>query len=373
MVYSVFVIFTAIILCKYHIGNCRNQKLIDAIFFLMWVIFAIEYYTTKDYSVYYNGFYSLRLNENWEPVYRILITIFQPLGFIVFNACVAAFEIFTLCFFFKKIVPPHYRWISLCVLILDTNNLFLLMNFKRQFFAMMVAIWIIYFLLYSAHKYKYVFAVLVFLCAINIHSSAYISAGYFALPLLKRRLNKTAIIVILLIYIASIGFALSSFSDQLMWLLNATGSNADYYDAYILQQADYEGTDSGMGFFTKLSNISLLGLLLFYNKDFDDRQYKFLLCSVISFMLMNILKGNFYRLYLYYSIFNIFTVSILLQILKNKKRQLLYVYMLCLTLAVPVKSYYNAFFSDKITFMTIKYKHFYTIFHLNPDKKDYLF
>jgi len=373
MVYSLFVIFTIIILYIYHVGNCRNQKLIDLIFFLIWVIFAIEYYTTKDYPVYYKGFYALNLNENWEPIYRLLIAIFQPLGFIVFNACVAAFEIFTLCFFFKKIVSPHYRWISLCVLILDTNNLFLLMNFKRQFFAMMVALWIIHFLLYSVHKYKYILAALVFLCAINIHSSAYISIGYFALPLFKRRLNKPVIAVILLIYIASIGFALSSFSDQLMWLLNATGSNSDYYDAYILQQADYEGTSSGFGFFSILSNISLLLLLLIYNKDFDERQYKFLLCSVLSFILLNILKGNFYRLNLYYSIFNIFTISILLQILKNKKKQYLYTYMLCLTLAVPVKSYYNAFLSDKITFMTIKYKHFYTIFHSNPDKKDYLF
>lgn len=373
MVYSVFVIFTVIILCKYHISNCRNQKLIDVIFFLMWIIFAIEYYTTKDYPVYYNGFNSLNLNENWEPLYRLLITIFQPFGFIVFNACVTAFEIFTLRYFFKKIVPPYYRWVSLCILILDTNNLFLLMNFKRQFFAMMVALWIIYFLLYSTHKYKYVFAALAFLCAINIHSSAYISIGYFALPLLKCRLNKAAIVILLFVYIASVGFALSTFSDQLMWLLNSTGSNADYYDAYILQQADYEGTDSGIGIFSILSNVSLLVLLLFYNKDFYDKQYKFLLCSVLSILLMNIFKGNFYRLYLYYSIFNIFTVSILLQILRNKKRRLLYIYMLCLSLAVPIKSYYNAFFSDKVTYMTIKYKHFYTIFHSNPDKKDYLF
>lgn len=371
MVYSIFVILTIIILCKYHIDNCKSSKPINLIFFLMWIIFAIEYYTTKDYSVYYKGFNTLNLNTNWEPLYRFLVNIFQPFGFIVFNACVAAFEIFTLCFLFKKIVPPHYRWISLCVLIIDTQNLLLFMNFKRQFFAMMVALWIIYFLLYSANKYRYVYAILSFLCAINIHSSAYISIGYFILPLFKFRLNRTSIIVILFVYIASIAFTLSIYSDQLLTLLNMIGSNTDYYDFYISQQEEYEDFANNIGFFSMISNISLLILLLVYNNKFDEKQYKLLLCSVLSFILLNILKGNFYRLNLYFSIFNIFTVAILLQKLKCKR--LIYTYMLCLTLAVPIKSYYNAFLSNKITFMTIKFKHFYTIFHSNPDKKDYLF
>lgn len=341
------------------------------IFFFMWIIFAIEYYTTKDYPVYYKGFKTLNLNTNWEPLYRFLINIFQPFGFIVFNACVAAFEISTLCFFLKKIVPPHYRWVSLCILIFDTQNLLLFMNFKRQFLAIMVAIWIIYFLLYSRNKYRYIFAVLTFLCAINIHSSAYISIGYFALPFFKYRLNRIFIFIILLVYVVSIGFALPTFSDQMSTLLSLTGSNADYYNYYILEQSDYEGSANTMGFFSILNNISLLILLLFYNKDFDENQYKLLLCSVLSIILLNILVGNLYRLNLYFSIFNIFTVSLLLQKLKN--RQYIYIYMLCLTLAVPIKSYYNAFWSDKNSYMTIKFKHFYTIFHSNPDKKDYLF
>jgi hypothetical protein len=42
-------------------------------------------------------------------------------------------------------------------------------------------------------------------------------------------------------------------------------------------------------------------------------------------------------------------------------------------LAIPAKSYYNAMFGGRISYMTIKYKHFYTIFDDNPDKREYLF
>lgn len=373
MVYNFFVIASAFLLYGYYHHKYRDDRYINAIFFLMWIIFSIEFYTTKDYPVYYKGFYNLGNNENWEPVYRFLVETFQPFGFIVFNAVVAAFEIFTLCFFFKKVVPPKYRWLSLTILILDTGNILLFMNLKRQFFAMMVAIWIVYFLLYSQHKYRYLFSIIIFLCAINIHSSAYITIGYFAMPFIKVRLNKIAMLSILLVYIASYTFRLSSFSDQLFLLLSSTGSNADYYDAYILQQEDYEDTSSGVGNFVFLYNLSMFVFLLFFNKKFTEQQYKLILCSILSFVLMNILKGNFYRLCFYYSIFNIFNISVLLMILFKQKRKLLFVYMLCLAYVLPIKSYYNAFFGEKITYMTIKYRHFYTIFHSNPDKRDYLF
>ena len=373
MVYNLFVIASAFLLYGYYQNKYRDDRYINAIFILMWIIFSIEFYTTKDYPVYYKGFYNCGNNENWEPVYKFLVEAFQPVGFIVFNAVVAAFEIFTLCFFFKKVVPPKYRWLSLTILMLDTGNLFLFMNLKRQFFAMMVAIWIVYFLLYSQHKYRYLFSIFAFLGAINIHSSAYIAIGYFLLPFIKVRLSKVAILSILLVYIASYTFRLSSFSDQLFLLLSSTGSNADYYDVYILQQEDYEGTSSGMGNFVLLYNLSMFLLLLFLNKKFTEQQYKLVLCSILSFVLMNILKGNFFRLYFYYSIFNIFNISVLLMILFKQKSTLIWIYLICLAFALPIKSYYNAFFGEKISYMTIKYKHYYTIFHTNPDKRDYLF
>lgn len=371
MTYSLFIILSAFLLIIYWQKKYKDERFINAIFFLMWVIFSIEFYTTRDYPVYYEGFYERR--EHWEFLYMLLVDLFQPFGFITFNACVSAFEIFTLCFIFKKIVPPRFRWVSLAVLILSTDNLFIFMNLKRQFFAMMVSMWIIYFLLYSNHKYRYIYAVLTFLCAINIHSSAYSAIGYFILPFLKTRLSKRAIFIIIAIFIASYSFRLSTFSDQLSFLLATSSGQAEYYEQYILQQADYEGNASEKGIFNLIFNFLLFLLLLIFNKSFDDKQYKFVLCSIASIILMNILKGNFFRLYLFYSIFNILTISLLLQVLYEKKKIAQCAVMLSLALAISTKSYLNAFVFDKVTYMTIKYKHFYTIFHKNTDKRDYLF
>ena len=372
MVYSVFVILSAIMLCLYHYGKCHDDRYINSIFFMMWIIFAIEFYTTKDYGGYYEGFYDRR--GHWEFVYTFLVQLFRPWGFITFNACVSAFEIFTLCVIFKKIVPPQYRWLSLVILILNTDNLFIFMNLKRQFFAMMVSMWIIYFLIYSKVKSKYLWSILIYLCAINIHTSAYVTIGYFILPFIKSRLKITAIITIAIVYLASYTFHLSSLSDKLFLLLNSTSNNADYYGQYILQQGDYEGQARGIGNFVVIYNSLMFFFLLLYNKRFTEQQYKIALCSILSFILMNILKGNFFRLYLYYSIFNIFSITfILLELKKQVKLKPFYIIMLCLTLSLPLKSYSNAFITDKVSYMTIKYKHFYTIFHQHPDKKDYLF
>lgn len=337
----------------------------------MWIIFAIEFYTTKDYPVYYEGFYDKR--EHWEYIYTVLIQLFKPLGFTTFNATIAAFEIFTFCFIFKKIVPQKYRWVSLAIIILDTNNLFIYMNLKRQFFAMMVSLWIIYFLLYSNYKHKHIFAFLTFLCAINIHSSAYISIGYFVLPFLNSRLNKRGIIIIALIYLASYSFKLSSFSDLLTLFLTTYSNSAEYYEQYVIQQADYEGSESGIGVFNSLYNIILFTVLLIFNKKFSNTQFKIALCAIFSLILMNILKGNFFRLYLYYSIFNHLAISIILPILLTQRKKLIYTTLITLALAISIKSYLNAFILDKVTYMTVKYKHFYTIFDTNPDKKDYKF
>lgn len=350
-----------------------NDTYINIIFFLMWIIFAIEFYTTKDYPVYYEGFYDNQ--EHWELIYTALIKMFRPFGFITFNAVITAFEMFTFCFIFKKIVPPKYRWISLAIIILNTDNLFIYMNLKRQFFAMMVSLWIIYFLLYSnyKYKYKYIYAFLTFLCAINIHSSAYISIGYFALPFLNFRFNKKGIFIIIFLYLASYSFKLSNYSDILTTFLTSSSNSSEYYEQYVTQQADYEGVDSGRGMFNNIYNILLFITLLIFNRKFNDTQFKLALCAIFSLIMMNILKGNFFRLYLYYSIFNHFIISIVLSILYTQRRKILYTTMMFLVLAISIKSYLNAFVLDKITYMTVKYKYFYTIFHEHPDKSDYLF
>lgn len=378
------VLFVIIMLWQYKQHNYDDDRYINLIFFSIWLIFAVEFYTTKDYSVYYEGFYNQNSQEHWEFLYRSLNKIFQPFGYVAMNACITAFEIYTLCKMYKIIVKPKYRWIGILIFVLDcTSQMFLYMNFKRQFFAMMFSLWIIYFLQYykgSVTK-RYLYAFVAFLCAINIHSAAFITIFYFVVPFIKFRFNWIAISCILFLFVGSYTFKLSAYMDQLYILLNASGSSEDYYEVYLQQQETYEGISLASAFLNELSSIVTLGLFLIYNRKFDNKIFNLVLFSVISFSLHNILKGNFYRLNLFFSVMNIFTIPMLCEVINSYRTKgvmskistYIYPVFLLMILLYPAKQYLNAMTGNKVTFMTVKYQYFYNIFDSNPDKKDYYF
>jgi len=376
MAYHLLLIFILYALFYDYKTGFKDEKCTNAIFFAIWVIFSIEFYTTTDYTVYYESFRKQDFQEHWEPLYRFIVTIFQPFGFVSMNSCIAAFEMFTLCVFYKKTVSPEYRWIGILIIVLDcTSGLFLLMNLKRQFFAMMVSLWIVYFLLYYEKKQKYLFAVITFLCAINIHSAAFVSVVYFIIPLLKFKLNKYAIVSLIIIFFFSLSFRLSEYMNQMYVLLGATGSDENYYQSYLEQQEEYESFKDNTVFLNQFADISKFLLLLFFNKRFDDKIYKLVVLSIVSFALSNVLKGNFFRLNLFFSIFNVFTIPMLVSLIHSyvqydrqyKYKPIFYLF-LAMIIIYPTRQYYNAMSGSKTTFMTDKYQYFYTIFHNNPDK-----
>ncbi|MDE7397673.1 MAG: EpsG family protein, partial [Muribaculum sp.] len=112
MLINILVIFTLLMLYAFYKSKFERTQCIDLIFFAMWVCFAVEYYATTDYNVYYENFDRTYIHVIWEPGYRLLLLLFQPFGFFVFNAVVAAFEMYTLCYMFKRFSPPGYMWIG---------------------------------------------------------------------------------------------------------------------------------------------------------------------------------------------------------------------------------------------------------------------
>lgn len=373
MVYNIFVLFVFFLLYLYYKGGYRKEKYINAIFFMMWVIFAIEYYTTKDYPVYYENFYNNI--EHWEPLYTFLMHLFRPLGFISFNAAVSAFEIFTLCFLYKKIVPPRYRWIGIVFLILNNDYLLIFMNLKRQFFAMACGLWVAYYSFCSENKRRYLYALIALVCAINIHTSGYVCAVFILLSFINKRMNKPLIIGFFVIYAVSFTFSLSAYAEYISQMMALTGESSDYYMQYLDQQAEYEkeGIGRNLTLVYRSFDILLFSLLLIYNKKATDKEYKFFLCSIIYFILGNILLGNFFRINLYFKIMNIISIPLILSKIRiHNTNQLLFYAYTFLCLAIPARLYYNTMFSDKYNYMTVKYKNFYTIFHDEVDKKDYM-
>ncbi len=380
MVYNIFVLFTLLMLYLYYYSDYEKESFRKAIFVGMWLLFSIEFYSTKDYEVYFENFSRTHIHVIWEPVYRLLLAIFQPFGFYVFNSCVAAFEFFTLYTLFIYAVPRKYFWIAILMLILNTDGLFYYMCIKRQFFAICVSLWMLYFLLYSVNKFRFLWSIAIFICAVNIHTSAYVTIGYFLLPFIRFRLNWILVAVIMILYIGSVSFQLSSYSDLLYEMVDfieddEMGNNR--YGLYVDYQEKGQLEKVVSGIFVQVYQIVLFALLLLYNRRVNIIQYKLFLLSIISLVFQNFLVGDFFRLILYYNISFLFTTPILLSVMHKNMDNLLsmcaYWGFMALALLSPIKSYYNAMSGDKVSYMTIKMKHFYTIFDENPDKSSYSF
>lgn len=376
MALNIFAVLSLILLYKYK-KSLYKPIYCQAIFVLMWFLFSVEFYTTQDYGIYYEHFNDKFVWDEWEPLYALLVKASQPLGFIVFNSFVCAFNIFTLYYIFKLFIPSRVQWIGIIMFIFSLSRMMYLMTYKRQFFAMMVAFWILYFLIFSQYKYRYVIAFICFLCAINIHSSAYISILYFSVPFLssymyKKFFGNIVIIIFVFMFVASYIFSLSSFSDSLSYIISAYSYNADHYDRYVLEQLVYENEDRKTSTIGFIFDLGCIYLMLKNFNNFKDSQSSIVLLSLAGFLFSNIFLGSFHRLTLYFNIYLCISFPLLIDLLShyNEKgvAQFIKKFLIILCLFISCRDFVGVMYLGKEVFMAEKYSVFYTVFHDNVDK-----
>ncbi len=376
MALNIFVVFTMIMLWQYYRSGFERQSCIDVIFAGMWVLFAIEYHVTNDYFGYSTGFEDQSVHYIWEPLYRTLVELAHPIGFQAFNACVAAFEIFTLCFMFKRFCPRQYMWVGIMIFVLDMGNMMTYMCLKRQFFAQMVAMWTLYFIIGSQNSKRYLWAVITLICAVNIHSASYIAVLYFILPLIKVRIGKKGIALIMLLFVGSMSFQLAGYADLLSSGLELMmGKDSDRYGGYIDDMEDLQGEVTA-GKVQVAFQLFYLIVLLIYNKRVTLEQYRLFICSIIGVLFAAMFVGDLYRLSFYFSIANFFTIPMLLtqlDLTEQLRHKAVYMVLFGVSMAIAGKSYYNTMSGTKVTYMTAHIKDFTTIFDESPDKTLYMF
>lgn len=385
MLINILLILTLLMLYAFYKSKFERYECIDIIFFGMWICFAVEYYATTDYPVYYENFDRTYIHVIWEPGYRLLLMLFQPFGFHVFNAVVAAFEMYTLCFMFKKFCPPRYMWIGILIFLLDVDNMLGYMCLKRQFFAMAISLWTLYYACWSDCKRHWLYAVLCFLVSLSIHTSALVSVAYFVVPFIRFRINYILMAIMSVVFLWSLTFEITDYGDQLMDLYSIIGNqNANYerYGQYIdeLDDALIGNVLSKVGPLVALTYIATFALLLFYNRRVTERQYRLVLLSLFSYIFGNMLIGDLYRLNHYFTLTTFFTIPIVMNNLVEDGRRFhkpvyyaVAVFCAMLWLGNPAKSYYNAFSGTKVSYMTFRFKHFPTIFDQTVDKSVYRF
>ncbi len=368
MIHNIYVLLSLIHLYLYYKSDYTKTEYINLIFAGLWMIFSIEYYTTIDYRVYYENF-QFPPKGVWEPLYMLLVMIFKPFGYVFFNACMAAFEMYTLCFMIKKYVDKRWYWLAIVLFIMDPNTVFNFMTVKRQFISMAVVMWIPYVLLSRTDKARFIYAIILLVIAVNIHSAAYMAILFFALPFIKWRPNRFAIIVIGVIFIGSSGLLVSNVK-MLYNLLSITGMAGKYeYYIDVLDSADLD--DFRIGPVEAFYRIVTLFSMLWCIPKMTDSQYKLTILSIGGFFLSAILFADMWRLAWYYTMFNCMTIPITMRILWKEYPKYISIAIISLMLIMPLRQYYLVMSGKSEAHQMFKIQHFYTIFDDAVDKSVY--
>lgn len=368
MIYNIYVLTSLGLLYLYYRSNYRHNEYLNLIFVGLWIMFSIEHYTTIDYGIYYEGF-NFPTKGLWEPVYVWLITLFNPFGYVFFNTCMAAFEMFTICFMLKKFVNPEWRWLAILLLIIDPTVIFNFMTVKRQFIAMAVTMWIPYFLLCKDGIKKYIYAIITFFISVNIHTAAYVTILFFLLPLIKTRPNKIVCIITCILFFGCSGMLLSN-TQLLFSLIKMTGM-ASRYEYYfdIIDSVDFE--DYSVGPIEAASRIIILFTLLWSSRNCSDTHYKFILISSVGAFMNAILFADMWRLAWFYTMFNFISIPAAISVFWVKYPKYISVAVISLCLMLPARQYYYVMTGQSSAHQMFKFKDYYTIFDDYVDKSSY--
>ncbi len=372
MIYSLIITITAILLVLYRISRYRQEFYIDAIFFVFWIAFSIEYYTTVDYVVYSNGFESLEDQANWEPLYKLLVTIFQPFGFQTLVSVTAAFELATLCFMMKKLCPRNFLWFSIILMLLNFDFM-VMMNVKRQFLAMCVVLWSVWFFNFSTRKHHRLIALGLFVVALLTHTSSFIAVFLYPLCLIKHRIGKWGSVVMIVLYFITMTLSLMGFMRIVSVALSllSRSSYTDYYGAYVDYQL--EGDQFEFVKTTAALILSLFGfcILLYCCNKVTRKQYPLLLAPIVASLCGNFLTGDLWRLMLYYSMFSYFAYPIVLSYLWKRKAEIVVYAYIGLSLLYWGRICVRTLNGKDLNNVNYKYRNFYTIFDDRPDISTY--
>ncbi len=368
MIYNIYIVLSLILLYLYYRSDCTRIEYINLIFIGLWSIFSMEYYTTVDYKVYYENFLFPPKGQ-WEPLYEALITLFRPLGYVFFNACMAAFEIFTLGFMLKRFVNPKWYWLAIILFIADPNTVFNFMTVKRQFIAMAVTMWIPYFMMFKDGKERYIYSTIALIIAVNIHTAAYMALLFIPILILNKRPNRIAALIIMAFYIGCSGIIISN--TQLLYRIITMSGIAGRYETYvdILDSADMD--DYAIGMAESVYRSILVFLLLWMIPHYSDREYKIVMMAIVGYFLSAVLFSDIWRLAWFFTMFNYLALPIMFATLWKLYPRYIAMAAIALCLLWPLRQYYIVMSGKSPAHQMYKMQYFYTIFDDSVDKSYY--
>ena len=290
-----------------------------------------------------------------EIVWVFLNYIFQPLGFYCFVAVLSVINGIVYYKLIKQYVDKNKRWFAVFIYLFSNAFFSVQLSMLRQGLAMgLVILGYLY-----LDKRRYVYASVLMLCALVIHTSAIFSLPIVAVHFLDFKNKRLAILTITVCSIAFFVFGDVILSTS-VFLLSSNEIFDRYQDKYILGN-EYEtaGLKNITGMVLLMYPV-LMYLIYIRNKKSDPRIRRLCCISIIgilvSFMGQSIPMAG--RMAWYYTVFSIAAVP---QSFFCVKRKLIRRIVIAVFIIVTLKEYIGFYTSE--TWSQMHY-HYHTLFEL---------
>jgi hypothetical protein len=315
-----------------------EDKKIEALLITMLLLFipwGLQYEMTQDWephllhwNVINNGAAIMEETKEMEPVYVFLLEMLSPFTYFGYLMICAIIDLGIITYGIRKYVNSEYYWISIAVLMLCVENGLLMINSNRMTVALMLTIVGVINLFRDDEnedwndeedngiRWNRILAfVVLWLIAINIHSSAIAAVGIIPIYIVSKKISDLSSIG--WIVIMNLFFALRFFIDistlQVYAMIFLEGTGVEGFDNYI---DEIENADKLSRVYTPIFFILLNVILLMYHKMTSVMKF-FALAFIIKIQFSSYLIGNIGRILQYYYIYSIFLIPYLVSLTKS--------------------------------------------------------
>lgn len=310
-------------------------------FSLIFIFLALRYNFGNDYQGYLqsyinvNRYSEINYFENefgFEPGWLFLYRISKPIGFFGLTALLSLFYCIVYYRFIKAFVPVHNYWLAVFLYIFSPAFMLIQASAMRQSLAIAIFIFSLNYL-FKKDAVRYFLSIYV---ASLFHSSALVLLPIFFLRFIDWRINKTAALVIISVFILLFVFPSTVGRLQILFV------NA-YFERYeIYQDFGMGGIGSGLG----VIYFSFLLILIMYFENLQDKKTSIIFkIAIISYMFIPLsLPLQFIaRLSMYFAPATIIVFPVIQKSIEKQEYKYLFLSTL---LIITLLSYIQFFQSD---------------------------
>lgn len=326
-----FIVFAVIVMPLITPQKYKNKALMVS-FFILFVLFGLQYEMTHDWPVYIGRWVEATEGKvsgarKIEVVYAFLMKMCQPLRFFGYLMVCAAFNLCVFYKYYKKYVPIEWVWLGLAVFMLRTNFAFTYIDTNRQTLAITFTMLALYWMIFPIawKKNKYIIPAILFLCAVNIHTSAIIALPVMIFPIICKHINTNKYLYVFIgIYFFSYFVNFDSISNMVSIYMEGE-STLEGFSQYAVEISERSKSIPEQSIYA-----ILLFLLIHYFMKFEENIRPLVLAYIIFISLQGYVMYTMMRALFYYQVYAIYVIPVLFCILfcEKKRRNLKVVFLL---------------------------------------------